>query len=95
MNWADFDAEIARFKSSTHGASADYIAALEAWAHELRDVTLGWSAKRRRGCSCRSGPDGEAGSFLGFGPLERRLPPWGTSFRGGRPGRSMRSRLPM
>jgi serine/threonine protein phosphatase 1 len=36
MSWADFDAEIARFKSSTHGASAAYIAALEAWARELR-----------------------------------------------------------
>jgi serine/threonine protein phosphatase 1 len=36
MSWVDFDAEIERFKSSTHGAANDYIAALEAWARELR-----------------------------------------------------------
>lgn len=36
MSWADFDAEIARFKDSTQGATKDYIAALEAWARELR-----------------------------------------------------------
>lgn len=36
MSWADFDAEIARFKDSTQGAAKDYIAALEAWGRELR-----------------------------------------------------------
>jgi serine/threonine protein phosphatase 1 len=36
MSWADFDAEIARFKGSTHGVSRDYVAALETWAHELQ-----------------------------------------------------------
>jgi serine/threonine protein phosphatase 1 len=36
MSWADFDAEITRFKDSTQGAAKDYIAALEAWGRELR-----------------------------------------------------------
>jgi serine/threonine protein phosphatase 1 len=36
MSWPDFDAEIARFKGSTQGASHDYVVALDAWARELR-----------------------------------------------------------
>jgi serine/threonine protein phosphatase 1 len=39
MAWPDFDAEIARFKGSTRGASHDYVLALEAWARELRART--------------------------------------------------------
>ncbi len=39
MSLVDFDAEIARFRGSTQGASHDYIVALDTWANGLRGRT--------------------------------------------------------
>lgn len=39
LSWAEFDAEIARFRGSIQGASHDYVVALDAWSKALRGRT--------------------------------------------------------
>jgi len=74
MSWADFDAEIARFKSSTRSAANDYVEALEAWARDLRacsgDVVAAARAMVER-ILADAGPDGFTAAARGHpvGPL--------------------------
>jgi serine/threonine protein phosphatase 1 len=74
MRWADFDAEIARFRDSTRGAANDYVVALEAWARALR-ASFADFVDAARGVAERIlvdvGPDGFTAAVRGHpvGPL--------------------------